>query len=91
MFVAREWQTHDEFAKNAAKNIIRYYRKMRDTGKQINPNFRIIAGLFAIPEEETYVLEGMDNGIDLSMSIADKNDPEKWEREQLCFQFCISI
>lgn len=81
-YVAREWAPHEAFAEAAANNIIRYYRLLRDVGREINPEFHIIAGLFAIPEEEPLVLAGMDNGIDLQMSVADKSDAEKWAREQ---------
>lgn len=81
-YVAREWMPHEAFAEAAAENIIRYYRLLREVGQQINSDFRIIAGLFAIPEEEPLVLKGMDNGIDLEMSINDKSDKEKWAREQ---------
>jgi hypothetical protein len=81
-YIAREWMPHEAFAQAASVNIIRYYRMLRDVGRVINPDFHIIAGLSAIPEEEPLVLAGMDNGIDLQMSVADKNDNEKWEREQ---------
>ena len=81
-YIAREWMPHEAFAEAASANIIRYYRMLRDVGREINPEFRIIAGLFAIPEEEPLVLKGMDNGIDLEMSINDKNDKQKWAREQ---------
>ncbi len=81
-YIAREWMPHEAFADAASENIIRYYRLLREVGQKINPDFRIIAGLFAIPEEEPLVLKGMDNGIDLEMSINDKNDQEEWAREQ---------
>jgi hypothetical protein len=85
-YVAREWMPHEEFEQAAAKNIVRYYRLLRDVAQGINPDFRLIAGLFAIPEEQSLVLEGMDNGIDLQMSLADKKNPEKWKRELALLQ-----
>lgn len=81
-YIAREWMPHEEFEKAAAKNIVRYYRLLRDVAQEINPDFRLIAGLYAIPEEQSLVMEGMDNGIDLEMSPADKKNPEKWARQQ---------
>ncbi|HEX9975485.1 MAG TPA: hypothetical protein VGD14_25770, partial [bacterium] len=81
-YIAREWMSHEAFAEAASENIIRYYRMLGNVGQKINPDFRIIAGLFAIPEEEPLVLKGMDDGIDLEMSINDKNDKDKWAREQ---------
>jgi hypothetical protein len=81
-YIAREWMPHEEFEKAAAANIVRYYRLLRDVAQDINPDFRLIAGLSAIPEEQSLVMEGMDNGIDLEMSLADKKNPEKWARQQ---------
>ena len=81
-YIAREWITHDEFATAAADNVVRYYRLLRDTGREINPEFHIIAGLFAIPEEQPLIMDKMDAGIDLQMSLADMKDPLKWSREQ---------
>ncbi|MFC1724852.1 hypothetical protein ACFL4T_04430 [candidate division KSB1 bacterium] len=78
-YIVREWNTNEEFAKAAAQNVIRYYKVLRDAGTEINPKFRIIAGLRAIPEEEDIIIRGMDNRIDLQVSIADTRDPEKWK------------
>jgi len=81
-YIVREWNPNEAFAEAASKNVVRYYHLLRDVGKKINPDFRLIAGLRAIPEEEDVILEGMSNGIDLAMSLADKNDPIKWQKEQ---------
>jgi hypothetical protein len=85
-YIAREWITHDEFATAAADNVVRYYRLLRDTGREINPEFHIIAGLFAIPEEQPLIMDQMDTGIDLQMSLADMKDPLKWGREKALIQ-----
>jgi len=81
-YIAREWNSNKAFAQAASENVVRYYHLLRDVGKEINPNFRLIAGLRAIPEEEDIILKGMSNGIDLEMSLNDKNDPIKWQKEQ---------
>ena len=85
-YVVREWSTQAEFEQAAAKNIIRYYRLLRNVGRKINPEFHIIAGLFAIPEEEPLVLAGMDKGIDLQVSPRVQEKPEKRMQEQALLQ-----
>lgn len=81
-YLVREWNPNEAFAKGAAENVIRYYKLLRDTGREINPEFRLIAGLRAIPEEEEIIYNGMGEGIDLIMAAADKNDPVKWAKQQ---------
>ncbi len=80
-YLIREWRSNQEFARAAAENILRYYRTLRDAAREINPDFRIIAGLKAIEEEEDIILQGMDNGLDTQSSVADRNNPEKWQKQ----------
>jgi hypothetical protein len=80
-YLIREWRSNEAFARAAAKNILRYYRTLRDAAREINPDFRIIAGLRAIEEEEDIILEGMENGLDTQSSVADRNSPQKWQKQ----------
>lgn len=66
-YLVREWQPDSAIAAAAARNVIRYYRTLRDAAHEINPNFRIITGLKNIAEEAEIILQGMDNGIDRRM------------------------
>ncbi len=77
-YIVREWRTNKEFAEAAAGNVIRYYRMLRDVASELNPEFRIIAGLRAIPEEEEIIVKGMDNRLDRAISLADSKNPDKW-------------
>ena len=81
-YIVREWQPDSVIAEAAGENVIRYYRLMRDVAREINPDFRIIAGLRAIPEEESVILDGMDDGIDTYTSIEEKQDSDRWEKLQ---------
>jgi len=81
-YIVREWNTNKAFAEAAAKNVIRYYKVLRDASSEINPKFRIIAGFRAIPEEEDIIIEGMNNRIDLQVSLADTENPEEWAKKK---------
>lgn len=79
-YLIREWRTNEEFAEAAANNVIRYYQILRDAARKINPEFRIIAGIRAIPEESDIILSGMENGIDTQVSPLDAQNSEKWKK-----------
>ncbi len=79
-YLIREWRTNEEFAEAAAENVVRYYNVLRDAARKINPEFRIIAGIRAIPEEEDIILSGMENGIDTQVSPSAAQNSEKWKK-----------
>lgn len=81
-YIVREWRSNEEIAEAAAENVIRYYRVLRDAAHEINSDFRIIAGLRGIEEEENIIKKGMDNGIDTFVYFDDKNNPEKWAHNE---------
>lgn len=81
-YLIREWRSNEEIAEAAAKNVIRYYRVLRDAAHEINPDFHIIAGLRGIEEEEAIIKKGMDSGIDTYVYFDDKKNPEKWAQNQ---------
>jgi hypothetical protein len=80
-YLIREWRTNEEIAQAAGENILRYCQLLRDAGSEINPNFRIQISLGPLPAEEETVLKGMGNRIDLTISLSDKENPEKWAKE----------
>jgi len=77
-YVVREWRTNEEIAEAAAKNVIRYYRTIRDAAREINPEFRIITTLKNIAEEAAIIQEGMDNGIDMRTRTQRSEVKEDW-------------
>jgi hypothetical protein len=63
-YMVREWRSHAEIARRAAKLIIQYYRGMRDAGRRVNPDFRIMLGLNNIEEEKKIIYDGLEDGLD---------------------------
>ena len=44
-YLIREWNTHEKIAKQAANNVIRFLRTLRDAANEINPDFRVMTRL----------------------------------------------
>jgi hypothetical protein len=63
-YVVREWSTHQQVARAAAENVIRYYRTLLDAAREVNPEFRILLGLNNIKEEKQIIFEGLKDGLD---------------------------
>ncbi len=63
-YMVREWRSHEEIARKAAELVIKYYRGMRDAGRKVNPDFRIMVGLNNIEEEKQIIYDGLDDGLD---------------------------
>ncbi|MFH1572176.1 MAG: hypothetical protein ABIL09_29570 [Gemmatimonadota bacterium] len=85
-YIVREWRGHEEIARAAAANIVRYYRLLRDAARQVRPDFRVVVGLKNIAEEAEYVLEGMEDGID-RQTLSQRADADKshWHKERRRF------
>lgn len=77
-YIVREWRSDEEIAQRAAENVIRYWRTLRDAARAVNPEFKLVAGLKNIAEEQGPILAGMDAGIDLQAESqrSDVDDPE---------------
>jgi len=81
-YVIKEWATDAAIAQAAAKNIIRYYRLLRDVAHETNPDFRIVTSLRNIAEESEIIIAGIDDGIDLRMvSQRSDVDGDRWKKQ----------
>jgi len=80
-YLIREWKSNEEIAKTAGANVLRYIKLLRDTASEINPYFRVISGLGSFPAEGQYILDGMGDRLDLSVSLADTADPATWKKQ----------
>jgi hypothetical protein len=87
-YLIREWKSHDEIAKAATENILRYYRLLRDAASEINPQFRVITslGTFPMEAEGAKILSGLGDRLDLYVSPADAKDAGKWAQEKAIVQ-----
>lgn len=82
-YIIKEWETDAAIAQAASKNVIRYYRLLRDVAHETNPDFRIVTSLRNIAEESEIIIAGIDDGIDLRMvSQRSDIDGDSW-KEQL--------
>jgi len=75
-YLIREWRDHAEIAKAAGKNVLGYYRLLRDAAGKINPDFRVMTAVnwFSAQEQEV-IVGGMGNRIDLVINAGELNDP----------------
>jgi hypothetical protein len=81
-YIIKEWQTDAAIAQAAAKNVIRYYRLLRDVAHETHPDFRIVTSLRNIAEESGIIMAGIDDGIDLRMvSQRSDVDGDNWKKE----------
>jgi hypothetical protein len=64
-YLIREWKSVEEIAKTAAKNAMSFFKLIRDVGREINPDFRVIMRLEPFGSEREYVLEELGDGIDV--------------------------
>jgi hypothetical protein len=63
-YLIREWNTHEKIAKQAAENVIRFLRTLRDAANEINPDFRVMTRLEPFYGEHEHIWNGFGNGID---------------------------
>jgi hypothetical protein len=63
-YLLREWKSHDEIARAAARNVLTYYQLLRDEGRRVNGAFRVICDLAPFFVERPYIIPGLGNGLD---------------------------
>lgn len=75
-YLIREWRDHAEIAKTAGKNVLGYYRLLRDAASKINPEFRVMTAVnwFSSQEQEV-IVGGMGNRVDLVIGAGELTDP----------------
>jgi hypothetical protein len=76
-YLVREWKSHEDVARAAGENVLRYFRTLRDAARETNPDFRILSNLFSFANEEKYILEGITEGLDLWVSPRELDDSER--------------
>ncbi|MDH3253179.1 MAG: hypothetical protein OEM41_10335, partial [Ignavibacteria bacterium] len=63
-YLIREWKDDEEIARAAARNVMTYYRLLRDEARQVNPQFRLICDLGPFHAERKFIIPELGNGID---------------------------
>lgn len=64
-YLIREWKSDEEIAKAAGENVLRFFRTLRDSASEINPNFRIITRLESFYGEYDTIWKGLGNKIEV--------------------------
>ncbi len=64
-FLIREWKDDAEIARQAGENALRFLRTLRDAGRTINPEFRIITRMESFYGEHETIWQGLTDRIDV--------------------------
>jgi hypothetical protein len=63
-YLIREWKDDEEVARVAGENAVRFLRVLRDSGREVNPGFRVMTRLESFYGEHDTVWGGLGNGMD---------------------------
>ena len=66
-FLVREWLSNEEIAEKAGKNIVRYLELLRDAGRTVNKDFRVILRLFSFPAAKQTIIDRLGKGLDMRL------------------------
>ncbi len=70
-YLIREWKDDAEIARLAGENALRFFRTLRDSGREVNPEFRVITRLESFYGEHDTIWDGLKDGIEAeSASLA---------------------
>jgi hypothetical protein len=64
-YLIREWKDDREIARKAGENVLTYYHLLRDEGRKINPDFRLVCDLGPFMSERDVIVPGLGDGIDV--------------------------
>lgn len=64
-YLIREWKNDEEIARLAGENVIRFLKTLKDTGRKINPDLRVITRMESFYGEHDVVWKGLGNGLDI--------------------------
>jgi hypothetical protein len=79
-YLVREWKSHEAIAKAAADNVLRYFRTLRDAAAETRPDFRLLFNLFSFSNEESFILDGLSEGLDLWVAPKELDDSPRGRR-----------
>ncbi len=64
-FLIREWRTHEDIAKAAGENVVRYLKTLRDAAAKVNPEFKVILRIDPLSAEKKTIVEKLESGLEL--------------------------
>ena len=67
-YLIREWKDDKEIASFAGENALRFFRTLRDAGRRINPDFRVITRMESFYGEHDIMIKGLGDQLDIETS-----------------------
>ena len=67
-YLIREWKDDGEIARLAGDNALRFLRTLRDAGREVNPDFRVITRLESFYGEHEIITDGLGDKLDIETS-----------------------
>jgi hypothetical protein len=67
-YLIREWKTDEDIARAAADNVARFLELMRDTGRRLNPRFRVMTRLESFYGERRHLWPRLRDGLDVEVN-----------------------
>ena len=67
-YLIREWKTDEDIARAAADNAARFFELMRDTGRRVNPGFRVMTRLESFYGEHRHLWPRLRDGVDVEVN-----------------------
>jgi hypothetical protein len=64
-YLIREWKNDEEIARLAGENVIRFLNNLKEAGRKINPDFRVLTRMESFYGEHDTVWNGLGNGLDI--------------------------
>jgi len=64
-YLIREWKNETEIAKAAGENALRFFEVLRDAGREVNPEFRVMTRLESFYGEHDVIWSGLGDGLDV--------------------------
>jgi len=64
-FLIREWRTHEDIAKAAGENVVRYLKTLRDAARTINPDFTVILRMDPLSTERETIFSRLEPGLEV--------------------------
>ncbi len=67
-YLIREWKDDKEIASLAGENALRFLRTLRDAGREVNPDFRVITRMESFYGEHDIIIKGLGDQLDIETS-----------------------
>jgi hypothetical protein len=64
-YMIREWRDHDDIARVAGEHALLFLRTLRDAGRSMNPDFKVITRLESFMGEHQTLWQGLGDGIEV--------------------------